>query len=90
MMSAMRTTLTIDPDVEQLLRREMRRSGRGMKAVVNHALRAGLGAGGKPQTAPPYRVEPHPFGFRPGIDTDRLDRMAGEIGAERRVRKLGQ
>ena len=40
----MRTTLTLDPDVERLLQREMRRTDRSMKAVVNNALRVGLGA----------------------------------------------
>ena len=89
-MSAMRTTLTIDPDVEQLLRREMRRSGRGMKAVVNDALRAGLGAAGKPRAATPYRVEPHPLGLRPGIDAGRLNQRAVAVAPERRVRKLGE
>ncbi len=86
----MRTTLTVDPDVEQLLRSEMRRSGRGMKAVVNDALRAGLGAAGKPQAAPPYRVQPHALGLRPGTDADRLNQLADQIVAERRIRKLGQ
>ena len=86
----MRTTLTIDPDVEQLLRREMRRGGRGMKAVVNDALRAGLGAAGKPAEAPPYFVEPHALGLRPGTDADRLNQIADRIVAERRVRKLGR
>ena len=44
----MRTTLTIQPDVERLLQREMRRTGRNMKAVVNDALRLGLGMRSKP------------------------------------------
>ena len=56
MMLLMRTTLTIDPDVEQLLRREMRRTNRSMKAVVNDALRVGLGTRGKPPRAPLFRV----------------------------------
>ncbi len=88
--AGMRTTLTLDPDVERLLRREMARAGRSMKAVVNDALRTGLGAAGKPPIAPPYAVEPHDFGFRPGVDTDRLNRLAGEPGVRRRVRKLGE
>ena len=88
--TGMRTTLTLDPDVERLLRREMARAGRSMKAVVNDALRTGLGAAGKPPIAPPYAVEPHDFGFRPGVDTDRLNRLAGETGVRRRVRKLGE
>lgn len=86
----MRTTLTVDPDVERLLRQEMRRTGRSMKAVVNDVLRAGLGAGGKPHDAPPYAVEPHDFGFRSGVDTDRLNRPVREPSIRRRVRKLGE
>lgn len=86
----MRTTLTIEPDVERLLRQEMRRTGRTMKAVVNDALRAGLGAGGKPRSVPPYAVEAHDFGFRPGVDTDRLNRLVDDTDIERLVRKLGQ
>ena len=88
-MPSMRTTLTIDPDVERLLKREMRRSARSMKAVVNDALRAGLGAGGKPPNAPPYAVEPHDFGFRPGVDTDRLNQLVDETEVDRLVRKIG-
>lgn len=86
----MRTTLTLDPDVEQLLKREMRRTGKTMKAIVNEALRVGLGAAGKPPGAAPYAVEPHDFGFRPGIDTDRLNRLVDETGAGGTVRKLGR
>lgn len=79
MMSLMRTTLTIDPDVEKLLLREMRRTNNGMKAVVNDALRAGLGVRGKKPTAPRYKVEPHAFGIRPGIDPYRLNQLADEL-----------
>ena len=78
----MRTTLTIDPDVEGLLRREMRRTGRSMKAVVNDALRVGLGLGGRPPGAPRYNVEPHAFGFEPGVDVDRLNQLADKLEAD--------
>lgn len=86
----MRTTLTIDPDVEQLLRREMRRTNRSMKAVVNDALRVGLGVRGKPPRTPPFRVEPHAFGFKPGIDADRLNRLVDEMEADEVARKLAR
>ena len=82
MMPDMRTTLTLEPDVEQLLRQEMRRTNRSMKAVVNEALRLGLGARGKPPRPPRYRVEPHAFGFRPGVDRDRLNQLVDEMEAE--------
>ena len=84
----MRTTLTIDPDVEQLLERELRRTGRSMKAVVNDALRAGLGLRGKPPRTSRYTVEPHAFGFKPGVDVDRLNQLADELEAEEIVRRL--
>jgi len=38
----MRTTLTIEPDVEKLLEQEVARSRRPLKQVVNEALRRGL------------------------------------------------
>ncbi len=84
----MRTTLTIEPDVEQLLQREMRRTERSMKAVVNEALRRGLGAQGKPSRPPRFGVEPHAFAFKAGIDADRLNQLVDELEAEEISRKL--
>jgi hypothetical protein len=84
----MRTTLTLDRDVAERLDFEMRRSGEGMKAVVNRALRAGLGMTDKPVQPAPFVVEPHDFGFRPGIDLDRLNQLADELEAEEAARKL--
>ena len=84
----MRTTLTIDSDVERLLQREMRRTSRSMKAVLNDALRAGLGMRGKPPRARRFKVEPHAFGFKPGVDVDRLNQLVDEMEAEEIARKL--
>jgi len=39
----MRTTVTLDEDVERLLREAMHRSRRGFKETLNLAIRAGLG-----------------------------------------------
>jgi len=41
----MRTTVTLDPDVESLLRKEVRRRGGSFKEVLNNAIRAGLHSG---------------------------------------------
>jgi hypothetical protein len=38
----MRTTVTLDPDVESMLRKEMQRRGEPFKEVLNNAIRAGL------------------------------------------------
>ena len=53
----MRTTLTIEPDVEQLLQQEMRCTDRSMKAVVNDALRRGLSARSKPPKLPRFKFQ---------------------------------
>jgi len=68
----MRTTLTLEPDVADRVNREMRRSGKRMKQVVNDALRSSLGMAGRAALPKPFEVRPHAFGFKPGIDPDRL------------------
>ena len=40
----MRTTITLDPDVDQLLRRAMRDRGATFRDTVNEAIRSGLRA----------------------------------------------
>lgn len=35
----MRTTITLEPDVEALVKQAMKETGRGLKAVVNDSLR---------------------------------------------------
>ena len=41
----MRTTVTLDPDVQRLLKDAEHRSGRPFKQILNDAVRAGLGRG---------------------------------------------
>jgi len=83
-----RTTLTLDPDVAERLRTEIRRTGKTLKAALNDALRLGLGLSGKPRSAPRFKVEPHAFGFRPGIDPDRLNQLVDEMDTEEAARRL--
>lgn len=85
----MRTTLTIDADVEQLLLREIQRSNSSMKAVVNNALRLGLGTVNKPPRLRKFEVKPHAFGFRPGIDADRLNQLVDELEVDEFARRRG-
>lgn len=64
----MRTTLTLDDDVAALLRREMKRTGKGLKSALNDALREGLAR--RPAVAPlaRFKVEARDLGARPGLD----------------------
>ena len=86
-MALMRTTLTIEPDVEQVLLREVRRTDKSMKAVVNDALRVGLGMRSKPPWPRRFKVQPHAFAFKPGIDVDRLNQLVDELEADERARQ---
>jgi hypothetical protein len=82
MMPTMRTTLTIDDDLAALLKRRARELGLPFKDVVNRALRGGLGEHAKPRRLRTLRTIPHAFGFRPGIDLDKLNQLADELESE--------
>jgi hypothetical protein len=84
----MRTTLTLEPEVAARLKSEVRRTGRSFKVVVNEALKRGLGLMGRPARPPRFKVRPHAFGFKPGIDLDRLNQLVDELEAEEAARKL--
>ena len=75
---SMRTTVTIDPDVERRIKDRMAREKLSMKQVINEGLRRGLTASPVPEREP-FRVEPHSFGLRPGIDQDKLNQLADEL-----------
>jgi hypothetical protein len=42
MMFSMRTTVTLDPDTENLLRAEVRRTGHSFKEILNRSIRRSL------------------------------------------------
>lgn len=86
MMSAMRTTLTLDPDVAAKLRDEARRRGISFKEAVNSNLRRGLAAAGPVSSA--YRVRPRPMRAKPGIDLDRAREVADRLEDEEVLRKM--
>jgi hypothetical protein len=84
----MRTTLTLDREVAARLKSEVRRTGRPFKVVVNEALKRGLRLGGRPAKGPRFEVRPHHFGFRPGVDLDRLNQLVDELESDETAREL--
>lgn len=78
----MRTTLTIDDDLAGLLKRRARELGVPFKEAVNQAIRAGLGEAAKPRRGKAPKTVPHSFGFRPGVDLDKLGQLADELETE--------
>jgi predicted phage gp36 major capsid-like protein len=74
----MRTTLTLDDDVAEKLKAEMRRRGTSFKETVNQCLRQGLERPRPEDLARPFRVEARSLGLRPGVQ---LDNVAGLLDA---------
>jgi hypothetical protein len=78
----MRTTLTLDPDVERLLAEEMHRVRRPYKQVVNDAIRRGLAPRLSDAPVRPYRASVHNAKLRAGIDAGSLNRLVDELEDE--------
>lgn len=78
----MRTTLTLDPDVAELVRQSCLSGKLSQKAVINDALRKGLGSGFGKAENPRFKVRPISSPFRSGLDTSRLNQLVDELEAE--------
>ena len=73
----MRTTVTLDPDVERLLKDAMRERDVSFKQALNDALRKGLRA---VPAQPRPRYEPLTFDLgRPLIDLTKANALVGEL-----------
>ncbi|HSB18184.1 MAG TPA: hypothetical protein VLE22_27270 [Bryobacteraceae bacterium] len=70
----MRTTLTLDDDVANLLNKEIQRSGASFKKAVNHFLRLGLMAP-KQQNRKRFVVTPRSLGLPPGMSYDNVEEL---------------
>jgi hypothetical protein len=77
----MRTTVTLDSDVEAMLRKEMRRRGESFKQVLNDAIRTGLRDIGKRLSEEAF--EPLTFDMgKPRVDLTKAVRLAAELEYE--------
>jgi len=73
----MRTTLTIDDQVAEELKRLAFDSGRSFKEVVNDSLRRGLASRRKTTRSRPYRLKPVSLGGPlPGVNLDKALQLA--------------
>ena len=79
---SVRTTVTLDPDTEALLKRRMRERGLSFKEAVNDAIRAGLDPGTRRRLSTPTAD----LGV-PAVNLDRALALAAELEDEELVRK---
>ena len=82
----MRTTITLDPDVEQLLRGVLRERDVTFKEAVNEALRIGLR--GVPRKRTRFRQRTFSLGAGKAFRWDKALEMASAIEDEEIIRKM--
>lgn len=73
--------MTLDPDTEALLRREMSLHRQSFKEALNAAVRRAFRPTG-PSPGEPYRVHPFHSGYQSGIDRLRLNQVADELATD--------
>jgi hypothetical protein len=78
----MRTTVTLDPDVEGIIRSAMREREISFKEALNDAVRAGLA-----RTREPFRTPTFAMGA-PAVPLTKALSLAAELEDEEIVRKL--
>jgi hypothetical protein len=72
----MRTTVTLDPDVETRLRQVARERGVSFKEALNSAIRAGLMAS---RDMREYRTPSRSLGLRAGVNLDKALALASDL-----------
>ena len=77
----MRTTVTLDPDTESLLREEMALKRLSFKLALNAAIRRGFQTL-RPKDGGPIRVSTFHSAYQPGVDRLRLNQLADELETE--------
>lgn len=82
----MRTTVTLDPDTEALVRRRMRERKVSFKQALNDAIRQGATAPARRPVAA-FRTATSDLGL-PAVNLDRALQLAGELEDEELVRRM--
>lgn len=78
----MRTTVTLDRDLERILRETALRTHRPFKKVLNEVLRSALEGKAGTENGEPFVVKARPMGLRAGLDPAGFNRLADDLEAE--------
>ncbi len=82
----MRTTVTLDPDVDALIKRAMRERGISFKEALNEAVRAGAAPRPSRDRIP---LPTYDMG-EPMVDVTKALRLAGELEDQERAARLAR
>jgi len=83
MLSAMRTTVTLDDDTLAVIHRRMREQGVSFKAALNQAIRDGAGGRSTPAS---FVTRTADLGV-PSVNLDRALQIAAELEDEELIRR---
>ena len=83
----MRTTVTLDPDVERLLKDAMRERGISFKEALNQAARDGLVRARQPR-AKRFVQKTYAMGAVAGVNLDKALSLADAMEDEELIRKM--
>ncbi len=78
----MRTTVTLDQDLERILREIAVSNHKPFKKVLNDTLRSALEDRAQLAQPEPFVVKARPMGLRPGYDPAGFNRLADDLEAE--------
>lgn len=79
----MRTTITLDPDTEQIVRRRMREQGISFKEAVNQLIRSGSGD----RSVPRFVTETASMG-ESRVNLDRALQLAADLEDDELLRRM--
>lgn len=82
----MRTTVTLDADLDRRLREVARQRRISYKAAINAAIRAGLAPGADGPR--PYREKVRALGVQPGVDLTKALDLAAALEDAATIQKL--
>lgn len=83
----MRTTVTLEKDVERILRDAMHRSRKSFKETLNAAVRAGLGGKPAKTRAAKFIIKTRSLGLRAGIDPASFNKLADDLEVDAFLKK---
>lgn len=75
----MRTTITLEKDVERMLREAMHRSRKSFKETLNAAVREGLGRKQVNGKARKFTLKARPLSLRSGIDPTSFNKLVDDL-----------
>jgi hypothetical protein len=78
-----RTTLELDDDISETLKRLAQARRVSFRQIANETLRRGLTGQYSKVALKPFRVSAFKSAFRPGVDPLRLNQLADELDVER-------